>query len=96
MDSQSTASATNEQTVTESQQPRSLAYAERGIRNGSISLTSPQTTIALLKLNAVVGLRGMVETVNGVELPSYFGDIINDIEFDAAPASAAIEIRITP
>ena len=38
-----------------------------GIRNGSISLTSPATTIALLKLNAVVGLKGTVETVNGVD-----------------------------
>jgi mono/diheme cytochrome c family protein len=36
-----------------------------GIQNGSISLTSPATTVALLKLNAVVGLRGTVETVNG-------------------------------
>lgn len=38
-----------------------------GIRNGSISLTSPATTVALLKLNAVVGLKGTVETVNGVD-----------------------------
>jgi mono/diheme cytochrome c family protein len=38
-----------------------------GIRNGSISLTSTATTIALLKLNAVVGLKGTVETVNGVD-----------------------------
>ena len=36
-----------------------------GIQNGSISLTSPATTIALLKLNAVVGVKGTVETVNG-------------------------------
>lgn len=39
----------------------------RGIQSGSISLTSPATTIALLKLNAVVGLKGTVETVNGVD-----------------------------
>ena len=38
----------------------------QGIQNGSISLTSPATTVALLKLNAVVGLKGTVETVNGV------------------------------
>jgi mono/diheme cytochrome c family protein len=38
-----------------------------GIKNGSISLTSPATTVALLKLNAVVGLKGTVETVNGVD-----------------------------
>jgi mono/diheme cytochrome c family protein len=36
-----------------------------GIQNGSISLTSPATTIALLKLNAVVGLKGTVQSVNG-------------------------------
>lgn len=36
-----------------------------GIRNGSIDLTSPDTTVALLELDAVVGLRGTVEVVNG-------------------------------
>src|SRR5512140_1021361 len=35
-----------------------------GIQNGTISLTSPATTIALLKLNAVVGVRGTVTSVN--------------------------------
>ena len=38
-----------------------------GIQNGSISLTDPATTVALLKLNAVVGLKGTVETINGVD-----------------------------
>jgi len=38
-----------------------------GIRNGSVNLRSPATTIALLKLDAVVGLKGTVETVNGVD-----------------------------
>ena len=36
-----------------------------GIQNGSISLTSPDTTIALLKLDAVVGVKGTVEDVGG-------------------------------
>ena len=36
-----------------------------GIKNGTIDLKSPATTIALLKLNAVVGVSGTVETVNG-------------------------------
>ncbi|WP_250887040.1 MULTISPECIES: Ig-like domain-containing protein [unclassified Rhodanobacter] len=36
-----------------------------GIQDGSISLTSTDTTIALLKLDAVVGVKGTVETVNG-------------------------------
>jgi mono/diheme cytochrome c family protein len=33
-----------------------------GIKNGSISLTDPQTTLALLQLNAVVGIKGQVST----------------------------------
>lgn len=37
----------------------------QGIQDGTISLTSPATTVALLRLNAVVGLKGTVETVNG-------------------------------
>src|SRR3954468_8539678 len=37
----------------------------QGIQNGSTSLTSPATTVALIKLNAVVGLRGTVTNVNG-------------------------------
>ena len=38
-----------------------------GIQNGSIDLKSPATTVALLKLNAVVGLKGTVETLNGID-----------------------------
>jgi mono/diheme cytochrome c family protein len=37
----------------------------QGIQDGSIDLKSPATTVALLKLNAVVGVKGTVETVNG-------------------------------
>jgi hypothetical protein len=37
----------------------------QGIQNGSINLQSPATTIVLLKLNAVVGLQGKVETIGG-------------------------------
>lgn len=36
-----------------------------GIQNGSISLTDPQTTLALLQLNAVVGVKGQVSTTTG-------------------------------
>jgi len=36
-----------------------------GIKNGSVSLTSPATTVALLKLDAVVGIKGTVETIAG-------------------------------
>jgi hypothetical protein len=38
-----------------------------GVMNGTISLTSPATTLALLKLNAVVGVKGTVETVGGMD-----------------------------
>ncbi len=41
------------------------AAVVQGIQNGSIDLKSPATTIALLKLNAVVGVKGTVEVVNG-------------------------------
>src|SRR6185295_13258144 len=39
------------------------AAVVQGIQNGSIDLKSPDTTIVLLKLNAVVGLKGTVETL---------------------------------
>jgi mono/diheme cytochrome c family protein len=38
------------------------AAVVQGIQNGSIDLTSPATTIALLKLDAVVGIKGTVTT----------------------------------
>jgi cytochrome c5 len=38
-----------------------------GIKNGSISLKSPDTTVALIKMNAVVGIQGTVESINGKE-----------------------------
>jgi mono/diheme cytochrome c family protein len=41
------------------------ATVAQGIRDGSVNLRSPDTTVALLKLNAVVGLVGKVETING-------------------------------
>ncbi|MEO7009615.1 MAG: hypothetical protein ABI156_10740, partial [Caldimonas sp.] len=44
-----------------------------GIQNGSIDLHSPATTIALLKLNAVVGLKGTVETIGGVDRLTHVG-----------------------
>jgi len=36
-----------------------------GIQNGSISLTDPATTVALLKLDAVLRVKGTVTSVNG-------------------------------
>jgi len=43
------------------------AAVVQGIQDGSISLTSPATTVALLKLDAVVGVKGTVETIDGVD-----------------------------
>lgn len=37
----------------------------QGIKDGTVDLKSPDTTVTLLKLNAVVGLQGKVEVVNG-------------------------------
>ena len=37
----------------------------QGIKDGSIDLKSPATTVALIKLNAVVGIAGKVETIGG-------------------------------
>ena len=45
----------------------------QGIQNKSIDLTSPATTIALLKLNAVVGLKGTVENINGTDTLTRLG-----------------------
>jgi mono/diheme cytochrome c family protein len=42
--------------------PSDVAQA---IKAGQVDLNSPATTVTLLKLNAVVGLRGTVNTVNG-------------------------------
>lgn len=38
-----------------------------GLRKGAVDLDDPATTLALIKLGAVVGVRGTVETVGGVE-----------------------------
>ncbi len=44
-----------------------------GIQNGSVDLKSPDTTVALLKLDAVVGLKGKVETINGKDMLTRVG-----------------------
>lgn len=43
------------------------AAVVQGIQNGTISLTNPATTVTLIRLNAVVGVKGTVNTVNGTE-----------------------------
>ena len=49
------------------------AAVVQDIQNGSVDLHSPATTVALLKLNAVVGLKGTVETVSGVDTLTHVG-----------------------
>lgn len=44
-----------------------------GIQNGSIDLKSPATTVALIKLNAVVGVKGTVETIGGKDVLTRVG-----------------------
>lgn len=41
------------------------AAVVEGIKNGSVDLKSPATTLALLKLDAIVGVKGTVQSVNG-------------------------------
>ena len=41
------------------------ADVAQAIKDGKVDLNSPATTVTLLKLNAVVGLKGIVATVNG-------------------------------
>jgi hypothetical protein len=41
------------------------AAVMQGIRDGTVDLKSPATTVALLKLDAVVGIKGTVESVGG-------------------------------
>jgi mono/diheme cytochrome c family protein len=41
------------------------AAVVQGIQNGTVDLKSPATTIALLKLDAVVGVKGTVQNING-------------------------------
>lgn len=43
------------------------AVVKQGIQNGTINLDDPATTLALLKLNAVVGLKGTVQDIDGKE-----------------------------
>jgi len=49
------------------------ATVVQGIQNGSVDLHSPATTVALLKLDAVVGLKGTVESVGGRDVLTHVG-----------------------
>ena len=43
------------------------------IQNGSVNLKSPDTTVALIKLNAVLGVKGTVETIDGKDVLTRVG-----------------------
>jgi hypothetical protein len=60
-----------------------------GIENGTISLTDPATTVALLKLNAVVGVKGTVETVNGT-------DTLRRVGFTCALCHSTVDNSFAP
>lgn len=60
-----------------------------GIQNGSISLTDPATTLALLKLDAVVGVKGTVTTVNGV-------DTLTRVGFTCALCHSTVDDSFVP
>jgi len=49
------------------------AAVVQGIQDGSVDLHSPATTVALLKLDAVVGLKGTVEAVGGHDVLTHVG-----------------------
>jgi mono/diheme cytochrome c family protein len=49
------------------------AAVVHGIQDGSIDLKSPDTTVALLKLDAVVGVKGTVESVGGKDTLTHIG-----------------------
>jgi len=60
-----------------------------GVQDGSISLTSPATTVALLKLNAVVGLAATVENVGGT-------DTITRVGITCALCHSTVDNSFTP
>jgi hypothetical protein len=60
-----------------------------GIQGGTISLTDPATTIALLKLNAVVGVKGTVETVGGK-------DTLTRVGFSCALCHSTVDNSFAP
>ena len=61
----------------------------KGIQDGSIDLKSPATTVALLKLNAVVGVIGKVETING-------GDVLTKVGVTCALCHSTVDDSFAP
>ena len=66
------------------------AAVVQGIQNGSVDLKSPATTVTLLKLDAVVGLKGTVESV-GATFP-----ITSKIFCIAAESPSILRFKVSP
>ncbi len=60
-----------------------------GIKDGTISLTDPATTVALLELDAVLGVEGTVETVSGT-------DTLKRIGFTCALCHSTVDDSFAP
>jgi mono/diheme cytochrome c family protein len=61
----------------------------RGLREGTVDLGSPATTVALLKLDAVVGLKGTVRTVGGV-------DVLERVGVTCALCHSSVDDSVAP
>jgi hypothetical protein len=60
-----------------------------GIQGGTISLTDPATTVALLKLDAVLGVKGTVESVGGK-------DTLTRVGFTCALCHSTVDDSFAP
>ena len=65
------------------------ASVVQGIQNGSIDLSSPATTVALLKLDAVVGVKGTVETIAG-------SDVLTSVGVTCALCHSTVDDSVAP
>jgi len=65
------------------------AAVVQGIQDGSIDLSSPATTIALLKLDAVVGVKGTVEATAG-------GDVLTRVGVTCALCHSTVDNSFAP
>ena len=60
-----------------------------GIKDGSVSLTDPATTVALLKLDAVLGVKGTVQSVGGK-------DTLTRVGFTCALCHSTVDNSFAP
>ena len=60
-----------------------------GIQAGTVSLTDPATTVALLKLDAVLGVKGTVETIGGK-------DTLTRVGFTCALCHSTVDSSFAP